>query len=150
MTSSIQVLNTTSCTNVIGAARHRCVRKKTTVSPRTTLLLPALILEIRNKLSFRLDGSFTPRFGEFSLTAGVTAVQLSCRPAMFQGLGSFGGGGGGGGAMGGGKASTGFGQWYSDMQEAKEVSLNRLYYRNVCCCSILCCSTLGDSSWVLE
>lgn len=32
---------------------------------------------------------------------------------MFQGGGGFGGGGG--------KASTGFGKWYSDMQDAKEV-----------------------------
>lgn len=32
---------------------------------------------------------------------------------MFQGGSGFGGGGG--------KASTGFGKWYSDMQDAKEV-----------------------------
>lgn len=45
---------------------------------------------------------------------------------MFGGLGSLvggegGGAGGAGGAMGSGRASTGFGEWYSNMQEAQEV-----------------------------
>lgn len=51
----------------------------------------------------------------------------ACADEMFDGIGNFIGGGGGavgggaGGAMGGGRASTGFGKWYSDMQEAQEV-----------------------------